>query len=108
MRESLDAGRASRMPSMSTIADGLAAPMAGERNFEIVRRYVDDVVLVTDEEIKEAMRLLLTRAKLLAEPAGAAATAALIFDRIPVKPSDHVVSLVSGGNVDALRLKEYL
>ncbi len=108
MRKSLDEGHAARMSSMSTIADGLAAPMAGERNFEIVRRYVDDVVLVEDEEIKDAMRLLLARCKVLAEPGGAAATAALLNNRIPVRPGDTVVSLVSGGNVDLSRLKEFL
>jgi threonine dehydratase len=108
MRESLNAGHAERMSSMSTIADGLAAPMAGERNFEIVRRYVDDVILVTDDDIKEAMRVLLSRTKLLAEPAGAAATAALMVGLIPVQSSDHVVALLSGGNVDMSRLKEFL
>ena len=100
MRQSLDAGRALRMEAPSSIADGLAAPMAGERNFEAVRRYVDDVVLVTDEEIAEAMRLLLSRCKLLAEGAGAAATAALISGKIEVRRDEHVVAMLSGGNVD--------
>ncbi len=108
MRQSLDAGHPTRIPTMSTIADGLAAPMAGDRNFEIVRRYVDDVVLVEDDEIKDAMRVLLSRCKILAEPAGAAATAALLSKRIALKPTDRVVALVSGGNVDLSRLKEFV
>jgi threonine dehydratase len=108
MRQSLDSGRALRMESPASIADGLAAPMAGERNFEAVRRYVDDVVLVTDEAIAEAMGLLLSRCKLLAEGAGAAATAALIAGKIPMKGTEHVVAMVSGGNVDLGRLSELL
>jgi threonine dehydratase len=108
MRQSLDAGRAMRAESVNSVADGLAAPMAGERNFEVVKRYVDDVVLVSDEEITDAMAVLLSRCKLLAEGAGAAATAALLTGKIPVRPTDHVVALLSGGNVDLGRLKELL
>jgi threonine dehydratase len=106
MRQSLDAGRALRMQAPpKTIADGLAAPFAGEFCFEIVRRLVDDVVLVTDDEIASAMSLLLTRAKVFAEPAGAAATAALLARRVPSVDGCHVVSIVSGGNVDLDRFK---
>ncbi|MEO5814207.1 MAG: threonine/serine dehydratase [Gemmatimonadaceae bacterium] len=108
MRQSVDAGKALRVMPELTIADGLSAPMAGERNFEIVQRYVDDIVLVTDEEIMYAMQMLLSRCKLLAEGAGAAATAALLAGRIPVKATDKVVALVSGGNVDLARLGEIL
>lgn len=104
MRQSLDAGRALHIDQMNTIADGLAAPMAGVRNYDVVQRYVDDVVLVSDEEIIEAMKLLLSRCKLLAEPAGAAATAAVLSGRIPLTGSEHVVALLSGGNVDLEKL----
>ncbi len=105
MRQSIDAGKAIRLGEVvPTIADGLAAPMAGERNFEIVRRYVDDIVLVSDTEIATAMVFLMTRCKLVAEGAGAAATAALLSGRIQLRPSDHVVAMVSGGNVDLERL----
>ncbi|MDQ6887159.1 MAG: pyridoxal-phosphate dependent enzyme [Gemmatimonadota bacterium] len=108
MRRSLDAGRAVRLDSVATIADGLGAPMAGEITFEIVRRYVDDVVLVSDEEIAGAMRILLERTKLLAEGAGAAATAALLSRRLPVRPADRVVAILSGGNVDLERLEQVI
>ena len=108
MRQSLDAGRALRMEGPASIADGLAAPMAGERNFEAVQRYVDDVVLVTDAEIAEAMGLLLSRCKLLAEGAGAAATAALITGKIPLKGTEHVVAMLSGGNVDIRQLNQLM
>ena len=108
MRQSIDAGQALRATPDPTIADGLAAPMAGQRNFEIVQRYVDDIVLVSDEEIIYAMQMLLTRCKLLAEGAGAAATAAVLAGRIPLGASEKVVVFVSGGNVDLQRLSGVL
>ena len=98
MRRSLDAGHTVQLDHVDTIADGLAPPMVGELNFEIIKRFVDDVVLVTDEEIVYAMGMLLTRTKLLAEPAGAAATAALLGGKIPIRASETVVALLSGGN----------
>ena len=60
---------------------------------------VEDVVLVSDDQIIEAMRQILSRAKLLVEPSGAASTAALLAGKIPVKPTDRVVAVLSGGNV---------
>ena len=100
MRNSLDAGRATTLESTDTIADGLAPPMAGELNYLYVAEFVEDVVLVSDEEILSAMRLLLTRARLVAEPSGAAAVAALMYGRVPASAGEAVVALVSGGNVD--------
>lgn len=107
MRRSLDADRPVRLESMKTIADGLAAPMAGDLSFPIVQRYVDDVVLVEDEEIMSAMSDLLFSTKLLAEGAGAAATAAVLSAKIPVG-GRRVVAVLSGGNVDASRVREVL
>ncbi|RMH18004.1 MAG: pyridoxal-phosphate dependent enzyme, partial [Gemmatimonadetes bacterium] len=86
MRRSLDLGAPQTLEHVETIADGLAAPMAGALNFEIVRRLVDDVVLVEDGEIAAAVGLLLERAKLLVEPAGAAGVAALLAGRVPLSP----------------------
>lgn len=99
MRRSLDAGHAVHTDTVNTIADGLAPPMAGELNYEFVKECVEDVVLVTDEEIAEAMALLLSRAKLLTEPAGAAAMAALLVGRIQLQSTDVVVAVLSGGNI---------
>ena len=107
MRKSLDAGYPVRLDSMKTIADGLAAPMAGELTFAIVQKYVDDVVLVEEDEITSAMRELLFSAKLLAEGGGAAATAAVLSGRIPVG-GRRVVAVVSGGNIDVGRVREVL
>jgi threonine dehydratase len=104
MKRSLEAGHAVRLESPpKTIADGLAAPMAGELTFAATRRYVDDVVLVDDAIILEAMRLVITRTKLLVEPAGAAALAAVMAGAIPLNRAPIVV-ILSGGNVDLDRL----
>ncbi|HET8630445.1 MAG TPA: threonine/serine dehydratase [Thermomicrobiales bacterium] len=108
MYNSLQAGYAVHLDRIETIADGLTAPFAGERNFDIVRRYVEDIVLLDDETILEGMRFLLARAKLLAEPAGAAATAALLAGKVTVAPGARVVAVVSGGNIDLPRLKALL
>jgi threonine dehydratase len=106
MRRALDAGEPVRLDRVSTIADGLAAPIAGSIPLEIVRRLVADVVVIEDDVIAEGMRFLATRAKLVAEPAGAAATGALLAGRVPVRPGERVVSIVSGGNVDLSRLAQ--
>lgn len=100
MRRSLDAGGAATLESTDTIADGLAAPMAGELTYRYVAEFAEDVVLVSDDEILSAMRLLMTRAGLVAEPSGAAAVAAFMCGRVPVSPGEAVVALISGGNVD--------
>lgn len=87
-----------------TLADGLTPPFVGALPLEIARQAVDEVVTVTEEEIVEAMRLLLTRAKLYVEGAGAAATAALLAGKVRVPSGAAVVSVVSGGNVDLARI----
>lgn len=108
MRRSLDQGRPVHLDTIDTIADGLAAPFAGKLNFEIVRRCVDDVITLSDPEILSGVRFLLERCKVLAEPAGAAATAALLHQRVPLLPDAPVVSIVSGGNISAGLLAEHL
>lgn len=91
-----------------TIADGLAAPFVGELNLAHTLHYVDGMVLVTDEEIIEAMRLIMERCKLVVEPSGAAGYAALLAGKINLTPNAKVVSILTGGNVDRSRLKEIL
>jgi threonine dehydratase len=108
MRAALDAGRPVPLDSVKTIADGLAAPIAGTRGLDICQRLVADVVVISDATIAEGMRFLFERAKLVAEPAGAAATAALLSGRIPVRKGERVVAIVSGGNVDRARFAELL
>jgi threonine dehydratase len=82
----------------TSIADGLNAPHAGERALAIVQELVEEVVLVTEEEIEEAFRFLHERAKLACEPAGAAAVAAVLAGKAG---AGRTVCVVSGGNVAA-------
>lgn len=108
MWRSRQGGHPVRLERVTTIADGLSAPFAGELTFEVVQRYVEDLVLVTDEQIKSAMALILERCKVLAEPAGAAGVAALLTGAISPAPAGPVVAVVSGGNVDVSRLATLL
>lgn len=108
MHASWDRGEPVRLDAVETIADGLAAPLAGEVTYPLTRRHVDDVVTVSDDEILAAMRELLSYAKLVAEPAGAAAVAALLTGKVPVRSGEKVVAVVSGGNIDLERLKALL
>lgn len=101
-------GRVVRLERVATIADGLAAPMTGEHVLAQAREYVDEVVMVPDDDIVRALRLLLERARLFVEPAGAAAVAALVSGRIALPPHARTVAVVSGGNLDLNRLKEML
>jgi threonine dehydratase len=108
MAQSLSRGEPVRLSSMSTIADGLAAPFAGAHNLAHVKSLVERIVEVEDAEIVAGMRALMERCKVLPEPAGAAAAGALLSGRIDVRPGEHVVIVVSGGNVDLERLKGLL
>lgn len=83
-----------------TIADGLRTQSLGERNYAHLRHYVESVVTVSEEEIEEAMRRIAFDARLIAEPSGAVATAALLFRRAALPPFRKAVAIVSGGNAE--------
>lgn len=100
---SLEAGHPVTLPATSTIADGIAVKRPGELTLAHVEALVDDVITVTDDEMASAVVLLLERAKLVAEPAGAAAVAALLAGR--VDGPGPVVATLSGGNIDPLVLQ---
>jgi threonine dehydratase len=103
---SLKAGKPLRLEGKpTTVADGLAAPFAGEHTQAQIRRDVDEMVLVDDDAILRALKLIMERAKLVPEPAGAAAVAALLSGAVKVKPGSTAVCVVSGGNVDPALLK---
>jgi threonine dehydratase len=95
----LDAGEPVSIEPAS-IADGLNAPFTGAGTLEVCRELVDEVVLVSEDEIADGMRFLYARAKLACEPAGAAAVAALLSGRVQIEPGSPVVAVVSGGNAD--------
>ncbi|WP_019122117.1 threonine ammonia-lyase [Brevibacillus massiliensis] len=99
MYESVVTGRLTEVDQLETMADGLKAKRVGERTFAHAQKYVDEMVLVSEEEIAKAAVLLAARGKLVAEPSGAAALAAMAFQRTRLRGKKTVV-LVSGGNVD--------
>jgi threonine dehydratase len=98
MHEALKAGKPVPVQPQS-IADGLSAPFAGTHCLEICKERVEQVVLVTEDEIEAAMHFLYTRAKLACEPAAAVPAAALLAGKIPLAQDETVVAVVSGGNV---------
>lgn len=99
---SLEAGHPVRLATMATMADGIAVGMPGETPFAIVERLVDEIRTVTEDELSSAVLRLLERSKLVVEPAGAAAAAAVLADPTSFEPP--VAVLLSGGNVDPLVL----
>jgi threonine dehydratase len=99
MSESLKKGELVTLPGTNTIADGLKPVRAGELTFEHVRKYVDEVALVSDAEILAAARHLILREKLVVEPSGAAALAAVVARKFKL-PKGKVVAVLSGGNAD--------
>jgi len=107
MLAALERGGPVTIPAASTIADGIAVRRAGEHTVPLVQRYVDKIVTVTDEEVANAILLLLEREKTLAEGAGAAATAALINRKLPLE-GKSVVVLVCGGNIDVTLLSRII
>ena len=96
---SFRAGSRVEIPMPQTIADGLRATKPGAITFPLVHEFVEDIVLVTDEEIRETMKFLLTRMKMLVEPSGAATAAALYHRKLPAD-LERVGAVLSGGNVD--------
>ena len=103
MTPALAAGKPIPVPRPSSIADGLTPPFVGAIPLQVAQEALDELVLVTEAEIVEAMRSLLVRAKLYVEGAGAAATAALLAGKARPPAGAVVVSIVSGGNVDPER-----
>ena len=104
--DSLAAHRPIGARSANTICDGIAVKRPGDYTLPIVERYVDEVVTVSDDEVAEAMVLLLERSKLVVEGAGAVAVAALMHGRVPAPEEGEVCAVLSGGNVDASLLSE--
>jgi len=99
---SLAAGSPQKLDNMSTMADGIAVGLPGAIPFEIVKEHVDEIMTVSEDQLSSAALLLLERAKMVVEPAGAAATAAVMA--WPKKFEAPVAVVLSGGNVDSLLL----
>jgi threonine dehydratase len=89
-----------------TLADGLRTQSLGPINFEHIRKYVDDIVTVSEKDIRETLKLLGANPKTIAEPSGAVAAAAYLFHRDRLPKSKVTVAVVSGGNIEPQLLKE--
>ncbi len=107
MFNSIHDGHIERLPSVSTIADGIAVKEPGSITFETCQNYVDDIVTVTDDEISAAILALIEKQKMIAEGAGAVSVAAAMFNKVPVK-GKKVVCIVSGGNIDVTILSRVI
>jgi len=92
------------IPPPDTIADGLRSPSPGKLTFPVIQKNIERMLLVTEDEIRAAMRLMLERTKILVEPSGAVAAAAVLFGKLPAG-IERVGAIVSGGNVDGEFLK---
>ncbi|MFA5880923.1 MAG: threonine ammonia-lyase [Eubacteriales bacterium] len=98
MKNSITQGAVQELPTVSTIADGIAVKHPGSLTFQLVQELVDDITLVSDEEIAEAILMMLERSKVLCEGAGAVGVAALLHNR--VENNGKTVVIISGGNID--------
>ena len=107
MVQSLSHKRIERLPSVKTIADGIAVKEPGTHTFDICSKYVDDVVTVTDDEISTAILSLIEQQKLVAECAGAVSVASAMFGKLPIE-GKKTICLVSGGNIDVTILSRVI
>lgn len=107
MYNSIKKGEIEALDSVSTIADGIAVKKPGINTFELISKYVDDIALVSDEEVASAILSLIEKQKMIAEGAGATAVAAVMFNKFPLK-GKRVVAIVSGGNIDVTSLSRVI
>lgn len=107
MYNSVNNGQIECLDSVSTIADGIAVKQPGENTYKFVSEYVDDIAIVTDDEVSSAILTLIEKQKMIAEGAGAASVAAVMFNKFDLK-GKRVVSIVSGGNIDVTSLSRVI
>ena len=107
MFRSVKSGSIQCLDSVSTIADGIAVKQPGVNTFDMVSKYVDDIVTVSEDEICSAILALIEKQKMVAEGAGAVSVAAAMFNKLPVQ-GKKVVSVVSGGNIDVTSLSRVI
>ena len=107
MYNSVKDGEIECLSSVSTIADGIAVKKPGENTYALVKEYVDEIALVTDDEVSSAILALIEKQKMIAEGAGATAVAAVMFNKFNLK-NKRVVAVVSGGNIDVTSLSRVI
>lgn len=100
MYDSINKGEIIELQSVSTIADGIAVKKPGDLTFEMCKKYLDGVVTVSEDEIATAILTLMEGQKTVAEGAGAASVAAVMFDKVPEVKGKNIVCVISGGNID--------
>lgn len=105
MKISLEEGQVSRLAALKTIAEGVAVKQPGDLTFAFTKRYVDEIITVTEKEIMEAVLLLIEKHKIVAETAGAIPLAGL---RKRAEKGKNIVSLITGGNIDVLTISEII
>ena len=107
MYNSVKDGEIECLSAVSTIADGIAVKKPGENTYALVKEYVDEIALVTDDEVSSAILALIEKQKMIAEGAGATAVAAVMFNKFNLK-NKRVVAVVSGGNIDVTSLSRVI
>ena len=107
MYESIRQKQILTLPSVKTIADGIAVKQPGDLTFDLISKYVDEIATVSDDEISAAILKVMEKHKLVAEGAGAVAVAAVMFDKFDLKDK-KVVCLLSGGNIDVTILSRVI
>jgi len=107
MYNSMRDGEIECLSAVSTIADGIAVKQPGDNTFALVKEYVDEIALVSDDEVASAILALIEKQKMIAEGAGAVAVAAVMFDKFDLR-GKRVVAVVSGGNIDVTSLSRVI
>ena len=107
MYNAVKAGKIEALEKVSTIADGIAVKKPGDLTFQLVSKYVDEIVTVTEDEIASAILALVEKQKMIAEGAGAVSVAAAMFNKVPIA-GKKVVCVVSGGNIDVTSLSRVI
>ena len=107
MVQSLHDHKQEKLPSVATVADGIAVKEPGKITFETCSNYVDEIVTVSEDEICAAILKLLESEKMVAEGAGAASVAAVMYNKVPVK-GKKTICVVSGGNIDVTILNRVI
>ena len=107
MYNAVNSGKPETLSSVSTIADGIAVKRPGDNTFALVSKYVDEIALVSDDEVASAILALMEKQKMIAEGAGAVSVAAVMFDKFDLK-GKRVVAVVSGGNIDVTSLSRVI
>ncbi len=105
MKESVEAGHCVTLDTVDCVIDGLRVKKVGEHTRSVVSRFVDEIVILPDADIFDAVLWLMTRTKLVAEGAAAASVGALLHGLIDSPPGTKVVSILSGGNLDVEKLR---